>query len=356
MEFDTGPDVQPGHEITYESSSGPVDLGEAGYDSDHDGVADSVIVIQDGKEYVVTDADQDGTAESLHAYDSTGQEVDPKSGAPLDRATPDNGNASGTGDDSSNSDPTTGSATGADAGGTSETGSSNPDDTDSDTTSAGNAGHYITVTRDDGSAHSVGAPTVDLDKDGSPDTAVVHNSDGSISGYTDRDGDGSVDQITQIDPDGKVVIAVSDGNGGWEVAATGRMDGDGTLVEDSTENANAGGSGADDRSNTGHLSTSDVGFTEPGEEYEFGHPTTDLNGDGTADTVVTQLSDGTVVGYSDSDGDGTADQVAQISPDGRVMIGISDGRGGWQQAATGHLGADGTFVPDGGTTAFTTAG
>ena len=52
---------------------------------------------------------------------------------------------------------------------------------------------------DDGSAHSVGAPTVDLDSDGSPDTAVIHNSDGSTTAYTDRDGDGSADQITQID-------------------------------------------------------------------------------------------------------------------------------------------------------------
>jgi len=191
MEFDTGPDVPPGHEITYESPHGSVELGAAGYDSDDDGVADSVIVIQDGQEYVITDADHDGTAESLHAYDSAGQEVDPETGVPLDWATPDNGS---------------------------------------------------------------------------------------------------------------------------------------------------------------------TGLTGPGGEYDLGHPTTDLNGDGTADTVVAQLSDGTVVGYSDNDGDGTADQVTQISPDGRVMIGVSDGRGGWQQAATGYLGADGSFVPDGANPAATTAG
>ena len=83
-----------------------------------------------------------------------------------------------------------------------------------------------------------------------------------------------------------------------------------------------------------------------GQTYELGAPTADLDGDGNPDTVVTEMPDGTVVGYSDVDGDGQADQVTQIDPDGSVTIGVPDGNGGWEQAATGRIGDNGEFVPD----------
>ena len=422
MEFDTGPDVQPGHDISIETSSGTTDLGEATYDSDHDGVADSVIVIEDDHEYVITDSDHDGQADSMHAYDENGHEVDPKTGAPIDGSSDGPGDGTTGTDTGASTTDHTGSTDGTTTDGTSSSTSSGTSTTDGSTTdasdsstSSSDSGHDITVTGDDGSAHSLGAPTVDLDHDGSPDTAVIHNSDGSVTGYTDRDGDGTADQITQIGADGKVVIAVSDGHGGWEVTTTGHVDSSGNLVPDSspdpdvnldpadsdgvsaghpagastsgsTSSGTSSTSGASststssgttdttDTSTSDHTSgssstdsTADAGFHEPvpdsapisgdapsgditfsedGKDYDLGHPTTDLNGDGTPDTVVTHLSDGTVVGYTDTDGDGTADQITQISSDGSVVIGVSDGHGGWEQAATGHIGSDGKFVPD----------
>lgn len=307
MEFDTGSQVQPGEDITLETANGSIDLGAATYDSDADGVADSVVVIQDDLQFVITDADHDGHAESLHAFDFQGQEVDPKTGAPI-AAAPDSGDASG--------------APG------------------------------ISFTGDDGADHSVGTPTVDLDKDGSPDTAIVRHEDGSVTGYTDRDGEGRADQITRVDAAGKVVIAVSDSSGGWEVTATGHLDADGVLVPDSRPNASAsdpaaaGDVGEPATAPDGDSARADaISVTDQGQAYDLGRPTTDLDGDGAADTVVTHLADGTVVGYSDTDGDGTADQVTRISPDGYVVIGVLDGNGGWEQAAAGQLDQDGRFVP-----------
>ncbi len=90
----------------------------------------------------------------------------------------------------------------------------------------------ITVVGDDGTPVTVGQPTADLNGDGTPDTAVVKNHDGSTTGYTDADGDGHADQITQINADGSVVIAVSDGDGHWQVESTGHLDSDGKYVED----------------------------------------------------------------------------------------------------------------------------
>jgi hypothetical protein len=77
MEFDTGPDVQSGHDINLETSSGSQDLGAATYDSDHDGVADSVIIIDGDHEYMITDSDHDGQADGVHEYDAGGHEIDP---------------------------------------------------------------------------------------------------------------------------------------------------------------------------------------------------------------------------------------------------------------------------------------
>lgn len=292
MEFDNGPDVQPGAAIALDTSHGSVDLGAATYDSDHDGQADSVIVLDDDHEYVVTDADHDGHADSMHAYDVNGHELDPETGAPLADSSSDDSNSDG--------------------------------------------GQTITVSGDHGSAHSVGAPTVDLDRNGAPDTAVVHHSDGSVTGYTDRDGDGRADQITQIDADGKVIITVPDGQGGWGVAASGHLSADGTLVE--TASALGGA--------TGLASPPDIASADGDKGHGVGQPTTNLTGDGTPDTVIAHLSDGTVVGYSDTDGNGASGQMTRISPDGRVVIGVPDGRGGWEQVATGWLDADGTFVPE----------
>jgi hypothetical protein len=219
MEFGTGHDVQPGADIALETSAGTQDLGQATYDSDHDGVGDSVLIIQDDHAYLITDADQDGYADSVRTFDASGHEVDPSSGQAVDDppgTTGDPGQGSNMqgsnvqGGDLQGGDLLLGTAVGA----------------------AGVPGPGMTVPNEDGSAQDLGAATVDLDRDGTADTAVVREADGAVIGYTDRDGDGVADQMTRIGASGDVVISVSDGRGGWEVAATGRLDDAGTLIED----------------------------------------------------------------------------------------------------------------------------
>ncbi|MDQ6657188.1 MAG: hypothetical protein M3Z00_02955, partial [Actinomycetota bacterium] len=188
--------------------------------------------------------------------------------------------------------------------------------------------------------------------------------DGSTSGYTDRNGDGEADQITKIGTDNQVTILVADGNGGWGVAETGHLDSNGDFVQgsgsssgavpaDHPSSSSSGPTGGDNLVNAVSGDTaaaaddSSISYTDAtGQTYTLGAPTADFNGDGTPDTVVTTLENGTVVGYSDVDGDGQTDQVTQIDPDGTITIGVPDGNGGWEQAATGTLGANGEFVPD----------
>ena len=230
MEFGTGHDVQPGDDITMETSSGDQNLGQATYDSDHDGIADSVILIQGDAEYVITDADQDGDADSVRAFDVSGHEIDPHTGDQV------GGGSDGTSQGSNavgGSPGPVGAAPGSlltDAGGAWL-------GTAAAWSAGGGAADGLSIHALDGTEQALGAPTVDLDRDGTADTSVVRDPDGAVIGYTDRDGDGIADQMTRIEPDGAVVISVSDGAGGWEVAATGHLDDAGALVEDQVPQA-----------------------------------------------------------------------------------------------------------------------
>ena len=378
MQFNDDTDIpDPGDHVVLDDQ----DLGSATYDSDHDGIADSVIVGQDDYAVVITDSDHDGEADSVKAYDHEGNQVDPKTGAPVgDGASTPGDDSSGASGTESTGTETTGTETtgtegqsdstdrtagadddqpGADTGSTDGTpsgsegqgGESSGMEPTGDQGDAGPADGGITVIGDDGTPVTVGQPTADLNGDGTPDTAVVQNEDGSRTGYTDVDGDGHADQITQINADGSVVIAVSDGDGHWQVESTGHLDGEGTYVEDpktgldDADSPATAETAADGSSNIESGST--ITFTSAdGQAYPLGPPTADLSGDGRLDTVVNQLPDGTVVGYSDIDGDGQADQVTQIDPDGAVTIGVPDGAGGWEQAATGRIGDGGEFVPN----------
>ncbi|WP_029136870.1 DUF6802 family protein [Nakamurella lactea] len=352
MEYSDGSEtVEPGESIT----AGHQDLGSATYDSDGDGVADSVIVGQDEYTVVVTDHDGDGRADEVTTYDSHGNEVESQSsGGGVGDGSDDPGADSGSGTDT---EPDTGTDTSASTGtddGSDTDGSDTGSDTDGADTGTDAADGTITVVDDHGNTVEVGPATVDMDNNGTPDTAVVKGDDGSTIGYTDRDGDGAADQITRITADREVTILVSDGNGGWDVAARGHLDDNGEFVEDnsagSSGSATAGADGGSDNfaddAPAADAAPVDISYTDAnGQSYQLGAPTADFDNDGRPDTVVTTLENGTVVGYSDTDGDGLTDQVTQIDPDGTVTIGVPDGNGGWEQAATGTLGPDGEFVP-----------
>lgn len=370
MEYSDGTeDVEPGGTISADGQ----DLGTASYDADGDGVADSVIVGQDQYTVVITDHDGDGEADSITTYDSDGTVVDQKGDSGEVPDTEQTGQDTGSTEETSTGD--SGETDSGDTGSDPDSGDSG-DSGDTDTGDTDTSASSISVVDDQGRTVEVGEPTVDMNGDGTNDTAVVHGDDGSTTGYTDRNGDGEADQITHITADSQVTISVSDGSGGWEVESTGHIDEDGQFVPDESGSGTAGqhgsssrtsedsgdvvgddtavavaptaGVAADDTALSGTLGGSAVGISytdASGQSYDLGEPTADFDGDGNPDTVVTTLEDGTVVGYSDVDGDGLTDQVTQINPDGSVTIGVPDGKGGWEEAATGTIGPDGAFVP-----------
>ncbi|WP_353649809.1 DUF6802 family protein [Nakamurella sp. A5-74] len=370
MEYSDGPDqVEPGDELVMDHES----LGAASYDSDHDGVADSVIIGIDDHTVMFTDTDGDGEVDSRTTFGADGEVLEEKNVSGEDATTSSSDSTDSSGN--TGSDTTGGDTTGGDTTGRDTTGSDTTGDDSSETSST-----VISVVDDQGRSVDVGPPTVDMDGDGTADTAVVQGDGGSTIGYTDRNGDGEADQITEITADRHVTISVVNSSGDWEVAQTGTLDpdghfvpseGTGTTTDDlrqdgpaaesvawgllpaGTADASEAADPAVGQSEASESTAPDdtagsvpIVYTDPeGITYELGVPTEDFDGDGRADTVITTLADGTVVGYSDVDGDGLTDQVTQINTDGTVTIGVPDGVGGWEEAATGTLGENGEFVP-----------
>ena len=151
---------------------------------------------------------------------------------------------------------------------------------------------------DDGQHHEVGEPTLDIDGDGRADSAIVRHTDGSVTLYSDLNGDGHTEQVTQVDPSGSVLVAVTDEHGEWQLAATGHVDSDGRLVQDS-----AGTGAVDDTSDPG-TGAQHLGMTlsADGADHDLGAPTADVAGAGTLDTVVDHRADGTLVAYTATEG------------------------------------------------------
>jgi hypothetical protein len=81
-----------------------------------------------------------------------------------------------------------------------------------------------------GGNQSVGAATV-ASHGGTPDTAVVTDSQGDTVLYTDTNHDGVADQAVDITADGHVVVA-DDSDGHWVEAEQGHLDGSGQIVID----------------------------------------------------------------------------------------------------------------------------
>lgn len=397
---DDGIDVEPGQHISVEGD----DLGAASLDLDGDGMADSIVVGRDTETTVVTDYDSDGVADSISVYDGSGDLLDARVDSPFgpdiqpqspatntslastlvaldtDGKQYDLGPATmdlnedgipetvvATGEDGQTLAYTdrTGdgvadqimriSATGAveilssDGFGSwqvAETGQMSPDGNYvADGQVHGPDAVRLLFTNDDGHSQQLGAATVDLDGDGTADSVRGTLEDGTEIAYTDVDGNGTVDQLTMVHPDGQVQISTHLDGGAWQVVETGSVDSDGSYRP-------AQADGPDSTASTVSYQTSTPGTAEQmtftdadGRRYDLGAPTVDFDGDGVHDTVVSVTDSGTVVGYTDTDGDGIVDQVLQVEPSGQVIIGVADGNGGWEQVATGTVGANGEFVP-----------
>ena len=238
---------------------------------------------------------------------------------------------------------------------------------------ASGSGEDINITIQ-GQTYDVGHATIDSDGNGTPDTAVVQGQDGSTMLVTDANGDGTGDQVIEINADGSATVAVSDGHGGWETVATGHVDSDGNLVIDQQ----TGGTGGTATPREGQPVTpvgpaarrtppitraapptppttpaarasgagEDITVDVNGQTSDVGHATIDSDGNGSPDTAVVQGQDGSTLLVTDTNGDGTGDQVIQVAQDGSATVAVTDGHGGWDTVATGHVDSDGNLVLD----------
>ena len=330
MEYDDGPAVHPGEDL----SIGNQDVGQATYDSDGDGQADSVIMAMPGDQVdVLADTNHDGQVDTVYEVNDDGSVtvLQPDDSGSLVEV--------GTGhvDDQGH----------IDVGGTTDGGDTpapSPDGTtdhgDTGDTGAGDIG-----LTEDGHTVDVGAPTVDLTGDGTNETVVLQGSDGSTVLVADADGDGTADHIIEIHSDNTVTFAVPDGHGGWVVEGSGHVDAQGNISEDSKDGAGdpynppdvadqGGTDGTDttDHGTTDHGTTDngttdgsgeDISITIQGQTYDVGHATIDSDGNGSPDTAVVQGQDGSTLLVTDANGDGTGDQVIEISADGSATVAVA---------------------------------
>jgi uncharacterized protein DUF6802 len=196
------------------------------YDVNHDGHNDTAVVqTDDGGAVAFTDADGDGKAD-------VAVEVD------------DHGNVVGAAryDESSGEwvavDPKTGEETGSGSG-THSSSADNSNDSGSSSSShgsgSGSGGEDIHVDVPDQKEDTdVGRATVDMNHDGTNDTVVEKEDDGSVIAFTDTDGDGEADMVTIIDANGDVTIGQHTGEDEWTDVEHGHVDSSGNYTPDST--------------------------------------------------------------------------------------------------------------------------
>jgi hypothetical protein len=208
---------------------------EENYDFDQDGQNDMAVVqTSDGAYVAFADTNSDGTADVAVQYDDQGNVV---AGASYDATT---GEWSA---ESVESLPTptgdgAGDATGADEGSAPEdTGATDVSDT-TDPTEPPAGGESITVDLP-GEDVDAGPAEYDSDNDGTNDTVVVNDTDGTTYIFTDVDGDNEADQATIIEADGDVTVAQHTGEDEWTVVEEGTMAEDGTYTPDATSGSDA---------------------------------------------------------------------------------------------------------------------
>ncbi len=365
MHYD-GTDVDPGEDL----SLGNHDLGQATYDSDGDGVADSYIAVQsNGQVAVATDMNHDGTVDTVSFVNPDGSvEIHDAAGATIGAGHLVDGHIV----------VDQGSMNGGDTNGSNPVPAPGP--------GPAPAGGDITVS-ENGQTQGLGAPNIDVNQDGKLDGVAVQAADGTQTVFYDQDGNGTVDAISQVHPDGTAVIAGPDGHGGWVVTAAGHVQ-DGQLVNDpnspevgqsfvppavsgaGTDATGPGATGTDTTVNhptgpgatgtdttvnhptgpgtTGTTGTpaGDISLTVGGNTHDLGAATQDSNNDGVKDTTIVQTKDGNTLVATDIDGNGTADQVIDIAPDGSATVLVADSNGTWETVATGHVDSSGQLVID----------
>jgi hypothetical protein len=212
---------------------------EENYDMDGDGANDTAVVETDDGIMAYADTDGDGTADVAVQYDDQGNVV---AGAEYDATTGE------WHEESVDTLPTPTGDGADDSTGATDTDASDPTDasdtadtTDTDTTSA-EGDISVDMPGEDVDA---GPATYDTDGDGTNDTAVVTDTDGTTYAFTDTDGDGSADQAVVIEADGDVTVAAHTGEDEWTVTEEGHINPDGTYESESTGSGTGSDSGSD---------------------------------------------------------------------------------------------------------------
>ncbi|MFC4854963.1 DUF6802 family protein [Actinophytocola glycyrrhizae] len=206
---------------------------EENVDLDADGQNDTAVVETEDGYLAFADTDGDGTADVAVEYDSEGN---PIAGAEYDETT-----GEWTEEDVENLPTPTGD--GADDADGSGTGGTDTTDTDDTTGTSGSGGESITVDMP-GEDVDAGPATYDTDGDGTNDTAVVTDADGTTYAFTDTDADGEADQAVIIESDGDVTVAEHTGEDEWTTTEEGRIDSSGEYVPDSGSSSSSASSDA----------------------------------------------------------------------------------------------------------------
>lgn len=204
--------------------------------TDSEGYAEAHISLPDGDTVVAVDTDHDGQADGAAILGTDGKVIDVQH---EDRSTGewiDDGVPSGDGSDSSSTDPGDSSTdtTSTDTTSTDTTSGDDSSSTDSDSSSdsdsstttgpaADTAPGEISI--DAGGQHFETAETIDVNQDGHADSGVVE-ADGKTYLLTDFDGDGHADHV-EVGEDGQW-------KGGYSVSADGHLTPDpGTTPDES---------------------------------------------------------------------------------------------------------------------------
>ncbi|HEX2132022.1 MAG TPA: DUF6802 family protein [Actinophytocola sp.] len=209
---------------------------EENYDMDGDGHNDTAVVqTESGEAMAFADTDGDGTADVAVQYDENGNVV---AGAEYDEST---GEWQA---ESVESLPTPTGDGADDATGSSDTdtGATDVSDTSTDTSTGGSSGGSSdgSMTVDlPGEDVDAGPATYDTDGDGTNDTSVVTDAEGTTYAFTDTDADGDADQAVIIEQDGDVTVAEHTGEDEWTVVEEGEISADGSYTPDSTSGSDA---------------------------------------------------------------------------------------------------------------------
>jgi len=215
---------------------------EENYDFDRDGHNDTAVVETDDGYIAFADTDHDGTADVAVEFDEDGNvvaggEYNESTGEWEEKDVESLPTPTGDGADSSGGSHHTGGHTDTGHGSDHKADDSHSED-DRNTGGSHSGGHGsggedITVETPKGE-FDAGQANYDSDNDGTDDTAIVTDEDGTTYAFTDVDGDGDADQAVVIESDGDVTVAENKGGDEWEVTETGHISSDGSYESDSS--------------------------------------------------------------------------------------------------------------------------